>query len=447
MALATLSTDEVLVWQTISSLTVLFTLIDFGFNPTFARIIATARGGGTLAQLSRGRRGQDQSLEHGDAPLDIGEVTATLRWVYRWIVVVSTFLTLTAGTSALLRPISNLSDASEAWVAWCLAAVSLQISVFGGANSATLTGFGCIATARRIDAGVGALQILTAVLVAAAGGGLLGIVASYSAFSLPLYLAYHRKVRRLNVPRSAARLNPLLLQAVWAAAWRSGVGVLMSNGIIQMSGVLYAQLGKPADAAAFMLLLRAITAVSQVSQAPFYSKLPEMSRLRAAREIHEVAALASAGMSFAFWTYSIGAGALLVLAPPLLQMIGSSVHLPAYDVTATLILAFFVERYCAMHIQLYSLTHHIIWHVMNGVTGVLMICSSVALAPMVGQLSFPLAMLISYSAFFAWRASQLSINSLGTSRARFELRTSAFPLIALLCMLTGALFLHMGDRQ
>ena len=118
-------------------------------------------------------------------------------------------------------------------------------------------------------------------------------------------------------------------------------------------------------------------------------------------------------------------------------MIGSSVAFPDPKVSLVLVAAFFVERYCAMHIQIYSLTHHIIWHIMNGVTGVLMIVFGVALFPLMGQIALPLAMLLGYGSAFAWYGSRLSLASLDVKRWTFERRTTFLPLASLIASLAA----------
>ena len=53
----------------------------------------------------------------------------------------------------------------------------------------------------------------------------------------------------------------------------------MTYGLVQASGILYAQVGTAASIASYLLALSLIQTVSQFSQAPFYSKLPAFARL------------------------------------------------------------------------------------------------------------------------------------------------------------------------
>jgi uncharacterized membrane protein YdcZ (DUF606 family) len=64
------------------------------------------------------------------------------------------------------------------------------------------------------------------------------------------------------------------------------------------------------------------------------------------------------------------------MGPWLLNFIGSQVEFPSRGLLLLLILGFAIERFSAMHMQLYSLTNHIIWHKINGMTGLFIVFST-----------------------------------------------------------------------
>lgn len=431
-----LSAPEVLVWQMLSSITLLTTWADFGFSPTFSRVIAFVRGGGDIADLHMPQSAR-QRLSGADSQLSVGAVISAQRRVYRRLIVGGMALAVIGGTTTLLRPISGLSDPAQGWLAWIFTLGSCLLLLLNGAATAVVTGFDHVADTRRRDAAIGGIQLAAAALVALAGGKLAAIVICYSAWLAPLYFFNWRQARKLGpvAPRTVVGGERDVLIAIWPAAWRSGVGILMSAGIIQASGLVYAQFATPAAAAAYLLAMRAMTAASQVSQAPFYSKLPALARLRAERRNDDLLKLATRGMVMAQWSFVAGTLGVIFVAPHLLQMIGSSVSLPGFGMLSLLSAAFFAERYSSMHIQLYSLTNHIVWHIANGVTGLLMIALFLVLRPFIGELAMPGAMLGAYGGYCAWYASSLSLKSLQIQRWSFERKTTAGPLFTLLAAL------------
>jgi O-antigen/teichoic acid export membrane protein len=143
----------------------------------------------------------------------------------------------------------------------------------------------------------------------------------------------------------------------------------MCQGIIQASGLVYGQLASAAEVAAYFLALRVATLISQFCQAPFYSKLPRLAELQSAGNLVEQLRLTQRGMRVAYWVFALGAVAVALSADRVLHLIGSRTQFVSPGVWAVLALAYFAERFGAMHLQLYSLTNHIVWHIANGVSG------------------------------------------------------------------------------
>jgi hypothetical protein len=83
-------------------------------------------------------------------------------------------------------------------------------------------------------------------------------------------------------------------------------------------------------------------------------------------------------------------------------------------------LAALTERFGAMHLQVYSTTNHIIWHWLNGITGLLWLGLMLALVPWIGLYAYPTGMLIAYIVFYSRVSMRRSHASLGISFWTFE---------------------------
>jgi hypothetical protein len=437
LVLTHLETSEVLVWQMLAAIVALVGWVDFGFSPTFARIIAFARGGGTLASLEEAMPAEARVSVPDDRAgeaIEMGAVLGTQQAIYRRLLAVAAVAGGVLGTAALMRPVSGLADPIEGWAAWAITALAALLTLLNTSNVAVITGFDRIAQTRRIESLVGTGQLASTSLVVVLGSGLAAIVACYSAWTFLQFLlnrALARRVRAVEGGSAGSHFDPELFRLIWPAAWRSGVGILMSAGIIQGSGLVYAQFATPAAAASYLLALRLMSALSPIAQAPFYTRLPLLARLRAEGKRGEMVRTAARGVALSHWTYVAGALALVALGPRLLDTIGSSVRLPGEALMTLLMLAFFVERYSAMHIQIYSLTNHIVWHIANGVTGALMIAVGLLLLPLIGATAMPAAMLAAYLGFCSWYAARLSARSLGIPLAQFDRKTMYSPAASL----------------
>lgn len=443
LILTQLNAREVLIWQLLATITMLVNWTDFGFSPTFARVIAYSLGGGSLGDLQnsmpdKGRR----LLKSSQEPIELTALIATQRTIYMGMIACASTIALVAGTATLLHPIGQLTNPSAGWIAWGFTLVASQFTLLNGSQVSILTGFNKIATARKTEAAFGTLQLLSTSLVIIAGGKLIEIVACYSFWQLPLFLVNRFNVSRLSIPKdegSISKFDMDIFRVIWPAAWRSGVGILMSAGIIQSSGLIYAQIATAPQAASYLLALRAFTALSQIAQAPFYTKLPILARLRAEGHHDELVKVVKKGMTMTLWLFSLGALTVTIFVPHILEIIKSSIQLPDALMCVLMSVAFYVERYGAMHMQVYSLTNHIIWHKINGITGGLSLVYFLAMFKVIGIYAMPMAMLFGYLTYYTHRTSMLSIRTLDVKRWPYELSTSVGPTGVLLVGLVAYL--------
>ena len=104
--------------------------------------------------------------------------------------------------------------------------------------------------------------------------------------------------------------------------------------------------------------------------------------------------------------------------------------------------AFFAERYGAMHLQLYSVTNHIIWHIVNGISGLIYIFVSFLLFPFINIYAFPLGILIGYLSFYCWYSAKRSYGVFNLNFVNFESHTVLKPFIVLSTYSLAVLVIH-----
>jgi O-antigen/teichoic acid export membrane protein len=359
-----------------------------------------------------------------------------MRRIYSSLGLLWMLLLATAGTLALKRPIAaTRGDAAALWLAWAIIVAGSWISLHGNMYSSYLQGVNQIALLRRWETLISLGVMATSFLILVAGGGLLGLVFANQGWQIVCILGNRWLARNAEngLLRSfvKAPFARDVFAAVWPSAWRSGIGILMSYGLIQVSGIAYAQIGETAKVAMYLLGLRLIQTVSQFSQAPFYSKLPLLARLFSAGRLDELLRMAKRGMTFSHWIFTAGFIGLGVAGAPLCRHIGSNAAFPDQLLWSLMGLGFFIERYGAMHIQLYSTTNRIIWHIANGVMGILFILISLALFPPLGIYAFPVGIIAGYLGFYSWFAALHSYRTFKMNFLAFEMRTSILPLLTI----------------
>jgi len=432
LILTRLSTEEIALWYLFMTIISFQMLIDIGFSPTFSRVIAYAMGGAGVDDLK-----SPKDTNNGQANWKTLElICSEMRVIYSRLGILWPMLLVIFGTLALVKPVSLVQNTFSVWIAWGVILVVSTVTLRGNIYSVYLQGINQIALLRRWEAITSIGAIVTSFLVLILGGGLLGLVLAHQGWQLFNILRNRwlsgvvEDGRFKNFARG--RKNKKVFDSVWPSAWRSGVGHFMTYGLLQASGILYAQVGSASGVASYLLALRLIQTVSQFSQAPFYSKLPALARLFAEDKKDELVAFAKRGMSLSYWCYVAGFISLGLVGEPLLKLIGSNADFPTHLLWSLLGLAFFVERYGAMHLHLYSTTNHIIWHIANGITGVIYIVVSFMLFRLVDVYAFPLGLIAGYLGFYSWYSAIHSYRTFKLNFITFEKSTIFAPLCVII---------------
>jgi len=444
LVLSKLPQADIVVWYLFSSLMTLQLLVDVGFLQTFSRLIAYGRGGASVADFRRIR--DWESLPPSPAEPNwksIHCVERVMLRIYSRVTLAAFIIGASIGTWALNGPISRTSDVTGSWWAWLVVLLTTCWMLFGNYFSACLLGLNQVARVQRWRMLTALLATILASITLMLGGGLFYLVAIYQ-ITLGMNVVINIWLKRVIAERAkhetaTAGEVHTVWGVVWPVAWRSGAGILMSAGLIQLSGVIYAQIGETRAIASYLLGLQLARSISAFSQAPFYSKIPVLSSLYAAHDKDEIIRLAKKGMFLAYGVFAVSFIGLGMFSEALLALIDSNVEFPGVIMWTLLGLGFFVERYGAMHIQLYTVTNHIIWHVANGVSGLIMIVIGTLLYPFLEVNAFPLALLGGYVGFYAPYSACHSYQKFGLGFFSFE-RSVMLPWLAI--MVAGAYLIY-----
>lgn len=446
LVLMYLDLQKVLVWQLLSSIMAMVVWIDFGLTPTFSRFISTLRGGGSLQDLQQSvpTDASKHLLHFEDTTRShLGTMICTSGLVYLAMALVGTVVIAIVGTLVIMGPIGALSNPIEGWKAWWFTLAAVPFALLNGNNTSILIGCDRITAMRRVESVLALFQILSTALVVVKTSDLTWIAASYSfwivvGFVLQRWQRYRvlRDQEVITTKTNRYEFSPDVLRVVWAAGWRSGIGVLFSAGIVQGSGMIMPQIATAEVSAAYLLVLRLMSVASQVARAPFYSRLPGMAKANAMGDQCEMVAIAKHGLRLSLWTMVVGIFVVLFIFPQVLAWINGSVQTVPSNFLPMLSMAFFAERYGGMHMQIYTLSSHVIWHRLNGLTGVIILLVFSALLPLFGASALPAGMLIGYCLYFCPAVSRRSLAFIRQDRISFEYDTSLGPTLGVaICIL------------
>jgi hypothetical protein len=431
VALAYFTPGEVVVWQLFIMIMGLQLLVDMGFLTTFIRLIAYGMGGADdINKLNNIRAKIGDGIANWAT---IERIVITLRKIYSRLSYLFIFFIGVIGTLALIKPISILEDTDNAWLAWVFALLASAIYFYGAIYRAYLQGTNHIALFRRWEAITYTLSSLTGIVVIILGGKLLALsVATYSWLIINFFVTQklcHKVENGKYYSFGKNNWDKKILSVIWPSVWRSGIGIWLSAGVIYGLGIVYAQIAEASAAASLLLALNLMRQLTQFSQAPFYSKISLLARLHAEGNRNKLISLAQKGMRYSYLVLVVGIMIFGLIGASFLEWIGSETKFVNHDLWALLGLAFLVERYGAMHLQWYSVTNHIIWHIANGVTGVITIIAVLLLYNVVGIYSLPMALLIGNVGFYSWYSAMHSYSAFKLNFMKYESGSSLVPIL------------------
>ena len=428
LALQRLPGSEAAVWLLISTVISFKTIFDSGFNPSFSRLFAFAMGG--LDDLSKAKfdNGQTTGCQEANWNL-VKRIFPTMNFTYSCLAGLAMLALITAGSWALQRPISELSEPREGWMAWGCVCIAFPIIFWGSHYNAFLEGTNHIAVLRRWDSLLqlfGCFVLIACLLFAPSllwltlGSYIVQLVSVW--INRQLFIRVRKKFA-LSIP--IWRVDKEVLLAVWPTSWRTGLGVALTSGLLNATGFIYAQSSQAASLVTYLFSLRSISGIGQFCQAPFYSKIPILARLRSQGAIVRLKEVAQRGMALTYATYalSVCTAGWVFAALSHHNTIFCLTDSHAIILWFMLAIAVFVERYGALHIQLFSTTNRIVVHIANGISGLLILLFLIILLPVVGVLAFPLSFILGYSAFYCWYSAMLSYRSLAETFWNFERQT------------------------
>ena len=432
LVLKLFSPGDIVLWYLFATIITMQSLADFGFRQTFSRIISYAFKGVSEIVVYTGKNNTTvQSDGEPNLPL-LNDIVANMKYIYLRLTLIIFVIMSVAGTWVMYKPTQQASNITEAWYSWAIVLVVSCISFYGRLYMNFLEGLFKIALVRRVETLTSLGSIICSILVLLFAPTLLNLILVNQLWVLVVtYRDYYLCKTTdngfyLKVAKPLS-FNKTLFSKIWPPAWRSGISGLMSIGLTNATGIIYAQVGSTADVAAYLLALRIISQIRDISMAPFYSKLPLLAMLRAKNDLLTLIKTVKRGMLLSHSVFLIGVITIGIFSNSFLHIIGSDVQFVTPMLWALLSLAFFAHRFGAMHIQVYLSTNHVISHIADGVSGIIYISVSLLLVSSMGIYAIPVGMLAGYLGFYAWYAAKNSYQSMNVNFWDFEKNTTFLP--------------------
>jgi len=432
LVLRKFSDAEVAAWYLFMGMITLSALADFGFRGTFIRLFAFGAGGATDIEVLSGNVRAEKSDPNWDL---IERLASTMRRIYAVTSVTILVVLATVGTAAMWRPLDAVPDRRAAWIAWGLICVTATAEFQGRVYKNFLDGLNHVAMARRVETLTKLGAILTSFAVMLLAPTLLNLVIANRAWAFLNVFRDRFLARRVNDARFASfRALPFeraFFSKVWRPAWRSGVAGLLSTGLANVTGVVYAQFAGTSALAAYLFAVKLISEIRNLTYAPLYSKLPLLGRLRAQGDVVELVRVSRRGINTSYAVFLLGVLVVGFGAEWGLHLIESRTTFVPTPLWWLLAIGYFGNRVGAMHMQLYQTTNDVVAHIWDSAAGVVLALIMITLVGSIGVYAFPIAIIAAYLALHAPVSLVYSYRASNLGPREFVMAFVAPPLVVL----------------
>ncbi|HTF19612.1 MAG TPA: O-unit flippase-like protein [Chryseolinea sp.] len=330
--------EKVAIWSLFTTITSFALLLDFGFQPSFARNV-TYVFSGVKTLRSKGF----VSPEVSGASVDYGLLNgllAAMKWFYFRIAATVLLVLATAGTVYIYTILRNYHDShQEVYIAWGVLCLLNSANLFTLYYDALLQGKGMVKRAKQIAVISQLAYLILALLLTILGFGLIAIVSS-QAVSILVSRTLARRAfftREMDKLMSKAATVPTkdVLRTIFPNSAKMGLTSL-GGFMIQKSALLIGSIYLPlAVIASYSITIQLINVIAGLAGIYVATYGPRLSHLRVVGDLEGMKKIYLKSQFVTLSTFLFAGLVLVVLGPHVLALIGSkTVLLPA---TLTLI--------------------------------------------------------------------------------------------------------------
>ncbi len=424
------SVEEVALWYSIVGIIVMGRYIESGFGVTLQRIYSY------LKPSSSHALGEviDKSIAI-DTDLKKMPIRAVHGIGQRVYALLALFYLLYFSLVSVLfaAPIAtSLGELNKFIIAVSLIGVFQALGLFSRKYEVYLSGSGQLAQCQRVMAFV-SIIVITFLFVAMYVGldfYVLMVISQLNPLFRIIVLRRLIKSRGNSIYKDSifGEADSKIWEVLWESSWRSGLGGFIGGAVVNFIPMAIAAFVDPRVGASYLVGIRVLSAISEFSNAPFYAHLPTMNNLRANGKIDILIKYAQKGVQRSLLVFNCAILFVTLIGANVLNKIKNEVDFPTGVLWFLMTLAFFTQRYGAMHLQVYTTTNKVVWHWVNLIDAIVAVILIVCLFDSLGIIAFPLSMIIASLISYLPISLKLSLNSLNQSWWAFEKRGVVLPI-------------------
>ena len=343
--LSQMSAETVGIWNVMITIMGFIALLDFGFQPSFARNISYIFSGVTKLQ----KVGIQTAESDGNVNYALLKGTLNaMRKFYRWMAL-GVFVVLgTAGTAYFYYILQKYSgDRTDAMIAWILLIAINSYNIYTLYYNALLLGKGYIRRERQIMILSQSIYLCLAIILIYAGFGLTAIVAS-QAVSIILqrilsYRVFFTKELKQQLLNTEAEDPKDILSAISPNAIKVGLTQLGGFCVTKSALLIGSAFLTLEETACYGITLHIIDILARCSTVYYQSITPKIAQSRANKDVIKLKYYFVCSIGILVATFLLGGAAIAFLGNWGLNMIGSETKFLPTIMLCVMLLVYLLE--------------------------------------------------------------------------------------------------------
>lgn len=343
--LSQMSAETVGIWNVMITIMGFVALLDFGFQPSFARNISYIFSGVTKLQ----KVGIQTAVSDGNVNFSLLKGTLNaMRKFYRWMALGVFVILGIAGTAYFYYILQKYSgDRTDAMIAWILLIAINSYNVYTLYYNALLLGKGYIRRERQIMILSQCVYLSLAIVLIYAGYGLTAIVSS-QAVSIILqrilsYRVFFTKELKQQLLHTEADETKDILRAISPNAVKVGLTQLGGFCVTKSALLIGSAFLTLEETACYGITLHIIDILARCSTVYYQSITPKIAQSRANKDVIKLKHYFVCSIGILVATFLLGGAAIAFLGNWGLNMIGSETQFLPTIMLCVMLLVYLLE--------------------------------------------------------------------------------------------------------
>lgn len=343
--LSQMSAETVGIWNVMITIMGFVALLDFGFQPSFARNISYIFSGVTKLQ----KVGIQTAVSDGNINFSLLKGTLNaMRKFYRWMALGVFVILGIAGTAYFYYILQKYSgDRTDAMIAWILLVAINSYNIYTLYYNALLLGKGYIRRERQIMILSQSIYLCLAIVLIYAGYGLTAIVSS-QAVSIILqrilsYRVFFTKELKQQLSNTEAEDTKDILRAISPNAVKVGLTQLGGFCVTKSALLIGSAFLTLEETACYGITLHIIDILARCSTVYYQSITPKIAQSRANKDVIKLKYYFVCSIGILVATFLLGGAAIAFLGNWGLNMIGSETKFLPTIMLCVMLLVYLLE--------------------------------------------------------------------------------------------------------